>query len=183
MVEALDQLPPEAWPIIETLLNITMVTVAIWIGVTIFVWLRRSMSNLTPVNAASKNDRAQPDFLSVDSKARAQAEARGETFDKALEKEERAAALAAARGGRTQRTMSQRLTALLSLFMSLFTLATMVFGAIWQVTRMGQMMSEYSTVERIITVVQNHPLSFSIAALVIGFHIFQFFADRQWKEG
>ena len=183
MDEALNQIPPEAWPLVELLLNTTMVSVAIWIAVTIFVWWRRRASNLTPVNAAQANDNAAPDFLSVDKKARDQAEKRGEAFDKALEEEERAAAMAAARGGRTQRTMSQRLAGLLSFFMSLFTLATMIFGAIWQVSRMGQLMEEYSTVERIATVVQNHPVSFSVAALVIGFHVFRFFTDRQWKEG
>lgn len=183
MGDAINQIPPEAWPLIELLLNITMATVAVWVAISVFVWWRRSASNLTPVNAASRNGSARPDFLSVDRKARAQAEARGEAFDKELEKEERAAALAAARGGRTRRTMSQKLAGMLSFFMSLFTLATMIFGAIWQVSRMGQLMEEYSTFERMVTVVQNHPVSFSVAALVIGFHVFRFFTDRQWKEG
>ncbi|MEC7289029.1 MAG: hypothetical protein VXW22_02885, partial [Pseudomonadota bacterium] len=67
--------------------------------------------------------------------------------------------------------------------MSLFTLATMIFGAIWQISRMGQLMQEYSTTERILAVVQNHPVSFTVAVLVIGFQVYRFFSDRQWKEG
>jgi len=183
MTETLNTIPPEAWPLIELLFNITMATVGIWLAITVFVWWRRSASNLTPVNAAGRNKSAQPDFLKVDDQARAQAEARGEAFDKQLVRQEREAAKAEARGGRERRSASQKIAGLLSFLMSLFTLATMIVGAIWQVSRMGQLMQEYSTFERIVAVVQNHPISFSVAALVIGFHVFRFFTDRQWKEG
>ena len=80
-------------------------------------------------------------------------------------------------------TVSERLARFVSFFMSLFTLATMIFGAIFQVTRMGDMMREYSTTERILTVIQNHPISFTIAGLVIVFQIYRFFVDRNWQEG
>lgn len=183
MNEALSQIPPEAWPLIDLMFNITMVMVAAWLAITVFVWWRRSASNLTPVNAASKNQAAQPDFLNVDHKARGEALAKGDAFGKALEKRERAEAAAAARAGRSTRSAAQRIAGLLSFFMSLFTLSTMVFGAIWQISRMGQMMREYSTLERLFAVVQNHPISFTVAILVIGFHVFRFISDRQWKEG
>lgn len=183
MTETLNQIPPEAWPLIELLFNLTMATVGLWLAITIFVWWRRSASNLTPVNAVSRSETAQPDFLKVNEKARAQAEARGEAFDKQLERQEREAARAEAHGDRRPRSASQRIAGLLSFFMSLFTLATMIFGAIWQVSRMGQLMQEYSTFERITAVIQNHPISFSVIALVIGFHVFRFITDRQWKEG
>jgi hypothetical protein len=164
------------------LFNLTMLSVLAWLTITVFVWWRRSASNLTPVNAAKKNNRAEPDFLSVDSKAREAAEARGEAYGKALDRQEKEAAKAEARGGRPARSTTQHIAGLVSFLMSLFTLATMIFGAIWQVSRMGQLMQEYSTTERIFAVIQNHPISFSIAALVIGFQIFRFFSDRQWKE-
>lgn len=182
MNEAIEQIPPEAWPLIELLLKITVLAAVVWLAATVFVWWRRSASNLTPINAANKNSNAEPDFLSVDHKARSQAEARGEAFDKKLEKEERAAAKAAARGGRTQNQTTQKLAGIVSLFMSLFTLATMILGSIWQVSRMGQMMQEYSTFERISAVVQNHPISFAVAAVVIGVHVYRFLSNRQWKE-
>ena len=190
MPETLNQIPPEAWPLIDLLFNITMVSVAIWLAITIFVWWRRSASNLTPVNAAGKNKNAQPDFLKVDQSARSEAIERGESFDKEIERRERAEARAAARAHQPRGTVSERLARFVSFFMSLFTLATMIFGAIFQVTRMGDMMREYSTtgvnVGREVadlTVIQNHPISFTIAGLVIVFQIYRFFVDRNWQEG
>ncbi|MEP1144295.1 MAG: hypothetical protein ABJH52_11305 [Henriciella sp.] len=182
MSETLEQIPPEAWPLIELLLNITMVSAAIWLAVTVFIWWRRSASNLTPVNAAQKNANAQPDFLSVDHKARAEAVERGEKFDDKLEKQERAAAKAAARGGRTRTNLVQKLAGFISLFMSLFALGSMISSAIWQVSRMGGMMKDYSTFESLSKIITEHPISVSVAALVIGVHIYQFLSNRQWKE-
>ncbi|MEM6651945.1 MAG: hypothetical protein AAGA72_01790 [Pseudomonadota bacterium] len=183
MPETLNQIPPEAWPLIDLLFNITMVSVVIWLAITVFVWWRRSASNLTPVNAADKNKTAQPDFLKVDQRARSEAIERGESFDKEIERREREEARAAARAHQPRGTVSERLARFVSFFMSLFTLATMIFGAIFQVTRMGDMMREYSTTERILTVIQNHPISFTIAGLVIVFQIYRFFVDRNWQEG
>lgn len=183
MSETLDQIPPEAWPLIDLLFNITMVAVAIWLAITVFVWWRRSASNLTPVNAADKNRKAQPDFLSVDHKARAEAVQRGETFDREIERREREEARAAAQTQRPRTTVSQQLARFVSFFMSLFTLATMIFGAIFQVSRMGSMMREYSTAERIVAVVQDHPISFTVAGAVILFQVYRFFVDRNWQEG
>ena len=183
MSETLNQIPPEAWPLIELLFNLTMASVGIWLAITVFVWWRRSASNLTPVNAASSDRKAQPDFLEVNKKARAEALERGEAFDKEIERRQREEVKAEARKGRNKATTGQRMARFLSFFMSLFTLATMVFGAIFQVTRMGQMMKEYSTLERIAAVIQNHPISFSVATLVIGFQVYRFFVDRNWQEG
>ena len=184
MNDVLDQIPPEAWPLIDILFNLTMAATGIWLAITVFVWWRRSASNLTPVNAATKDSGAQPDFLKVDEKARAEAIERGEAFDKEIERREREAERAkAAAAGRTPLTVSQRLARFLSFFMSLFTLATMIFGAIFQVTRMGQMMEQYSTADRIFTVIQTHPISFTVATLVIVFQVYRFFVDRKWQEG
>ncbi len=183
MNETLEQIPPEAWPLIETMLNITLITAAIWLALTVFVWWRRNASNLTPVHAAGKNKSADPDFLSVDNKAREAAKAKGEAFEKDLARQEREAERAAARGERPPASATRRIAGFVSFLMSLFTLATMIFGAIWQISRMGQLMQEYSTTERILAVVQNHPVSFTVAVLVIGFQVYRFFSDRQWKEG
>lgn len=183
MSVTLEQIPPEAWPLIDLLFNLTMATVGIWLALTVFVWWRRSASNLTPVNAADKNKNAQPDFLKVNKAARAEALERGEAFDKEIERREREEARAQAKSSQASLTLTHRAARFLSFFMSLFTLATMIFGAIFQVTRMGDMMKEYSTFDRILTVVQNHPVSFSIAMLVIIFQIYRFFTDRKWQEG
>ena len=181
MQETLDQIPPEAWPLIDLLFNLTLAAAGIWLAVTVFVLWRRHASNLTPVNAASKSRRAQPDFLKVDQKARDEAIARGESFDKELERREREEAAEAA--GKRHMTLSERIASFVSFYMSLFTLATMVFGAIFQVSRMGSMMQEFSSIERILTVIQNHPIAFTVASLVVIFHVYRFFAHRQWQEG
>lgn len=180
MQETLDQIPPEAWPLIDLLFNLTMAAAGIWLAITVFVLWRRHASNLTPVNAASKRKSAQPDFLEVDHKARKEAIARGESFDKELARREREEARAAQR---SPATLSQKIASFISFYMSLFTLATMIFGAIFQISRMGAMMQEYSSFERILAVIQNHPIAFTVASLVVVFHIYRFVAHRQWQEG
>lgn len=181
--EAYDQIPPDAWPLIELLLNITLVVVGVWVVLSIFVHLRRRASNLTPVNTARKNSKSSPDFLKVDTKARKAAIARGKSFEKELDQIEREEARAEARIRRGKATVGQRLAGLVSLFMSLFTLATMIYGAIFNVTRMGRLMTEYSAQDRVLAVVKAHPVAVVIASLVIAYHIYNFFSDRKWKEG
>lgn len=178
MQETLDQIPPEAWPLIDLLFNVTLVVGVLWLALTIFVLWRRSASNLTPVNAARKSKKAQPDFLKVDEKAREAAMERGEAYDKELEAQERARS-----GKKDPISLSERIASFVSLFMSLFSLATMVFGAIFQVSRMGTMMQEYSSVERIQAVLEAHPIAFIVASLVIVFHIYRYFTQRKWQEG
>ena len=125
MQETLDKIPPEAWPLIDLLFNLTMASIGIWLVLTVFVWMRRRASNLTPVNAAHKRKDAQPDFLKVDDKAREEAIKRGEEYDKDLERQARKRAKS-----KDPASLSERFASFVSLFMSLFTLATMVFGAV-----------------------------------------------------
>ena len=141
---------------------------------------RRSASNLTPVNAAARNRKVDPDFLSVDEKGRAEALQRGDQYEKDLAQKERDE-LRALKRENGPMTLSKRIAQFFSLFMSLFTLATMILGSIWQVTRMGDMMSSYSTPERIMAVIGNHPIAFTVATLVIVYHIYRFFVDRKWE--
>jgi hypothetical protein len=181
--DTLDKIPPEAWPLIEKMLTITMAVVGLWIVISIFVFLRRRASNLTPVNAARKNRKAAPDFLNVDKKARKAAMAQGKGFEKELLQRDNDEARAARLAARANASVGQRIAGLISFLMSFFTLATMIYGAIFQVTRMGQMMQDYSTIERVTTVVQAHPFAFIIATLVIIYHVYRFVAGRKWKEG
>lgn len=180
---AIEQIPADAWPMIDLIVTIMFVAVGIWLFIAIFVYLRRVASNLTPVNAAQKNKKAAPDFLKVDKKARKAAIARGKNFEKDLDRMERDEARAEAKARRSNATLGQRIAGLVSLFMSLFTLATMIFGAIFNVSRMGRMMKDYSAQDRIVAVVKDHPIAVAIASLVIAYHIFKFFSDRKWKEG
>ena len=179
MSETLEQIPPEAWPLITMLLNVTMAVALVWFLATVFVWWRRQASNLTPVQAAGKKRAAQPDFLNVDQTARAEAIARGAAFDETLEKREREEA----RANVKRISLAGRIAGLISLVMSLFTLATMIYGAIFQVSRMGSLMEEYSSFERMGTVVANHPIAFAVTTLIIVVHVYHFFKRRQWQEG
>ena len=82
------QIPPEAWPFIDLLFNITLVAALIWGAISLFIYLRRRALNLTPVSAARTNEQAQPDFLKVDEKARAEALQKGEAFEQKLSAQE-----------------------------------------------------------------------------------------------
>ncbi len=181
--DTLDKIPPEAWPLIDLLFNLTMAAAGIWLAITVFVIWRRKSSNLTPVNVPDKNRKAQPDFLKVDKKARQTAINRGESFDKELQRREREEARNKARKNRDPSSIGQRIAGLITLIMSLFTLASMIYGSIFTVTRMGGMMEEYSTQERIVAVIQNHPIAFAITVLVIIARIFTFFTKRNELEG
>lgn len=175
-----DKIPPEAWPFIDSLFTITLVLTIIWVVLSVFLMWRRRASNLTPVNAASKSKAAQPDFLSVDQKSRQAAIERGEGFDKELERRERSEA---GEPKKSALSMSQQIASIITFLMSLFTLATMIYGAIFQVSRMGMLMQEYSSVERIYTIVERHPIAFVFASMVVIFHIYHFVSQRKWKRG
>jgi len=182
MQEAVDGIPPDAWPLIDFLMNATLICVAVWVLISLFVYIRRRASNLTPVHSAKTNKKASPDFLKVDTKARKQAIERGDDFEKDLRRAEKEEARAHARALRGKATLGQKIAGLASLLMSLFTLATMVFGAIFHVSRMGTMMTNYSSGERITKVIETHPIAFSVAAFVIFYQIYRYFAGRKWKE-
>src|SRR5687768_3481576 len=88
MQNVLDRIPPEAWPLVDRLIPITVAVAAIWLALSIFVYWRRRAANLTPVTAPRRNKDAQPDFLNVDHKARREAIERGEAFERELEERE-----------------------------------------------------------------------------------------------
>ncbi|WP_084421379.1 hypothetical protein [Henriciella litoralis] len=165
--EYVSQIPPEAWPLIETVLRVTAVVTVIWLAITLFILLRRNASNLTPVHAARKDQADQPDFLTVDQGARREALARGDQFGETLKAREDAEAKAAkgAVAGKPISLAGQIFRGL-SFLMSLFSLLTMIIGSIWQIGRMGNLMKEYNTVERITTVIEHNPVSFTMVLLV-----------------
>ncbi|MAN45954.1 MAG: hypothetical protein GYB49_08885 [Alphaproteobacteria bacterium] len=183
MQDTLNQIPPEAWPFIDLMFNLTMAAAGIWLGLTVFVLWRRHASNLTPVNSAEKSRKAQPDFLKVDHKARAEAIKRGEAFEKELDQRDIAERKAEAKRQREKVGLLQRLSGIVALVMSLFTIVSIIYGSIFTVTRMGDMMEEYSTAERMIAIIQTHPIAFSVCVIVILARIYTYFAKPAQKEG
>ena len=182
MDETLRSIPAEAWPLIDLLFNITCVVTAIWLVTTIFLSWRRSASNLTTSSSASPNRKATPDFLSVDKKARKEAVERGEAFDRDLDKQERDDERRARRLAHGKATGISRIARLISLFMALFSLATMISGTVFQVTFMGKIWEQYSATERLIGVVTAHPIGVGVTALVILYNLVTFVINRKWEE-
>lgn len=192
MQETLDRIPPEAWPIIEILFNVTMAMAGIWLAITVFVVWRRHASNLTPVHAASRNRRAQPDFLKVDRKAREAAIRRGEAHEAGLDArdaaEEKAAAEAAAAAAKAAKaaepaTFAQRIAGIVAFLLSLFTLLSIIVSSIFTISRMGDYVGEYTAWERITGIVMAHPIAFTICVLIILARIYTQFFPSAKKEG
>lgn len=192
MQETLDRIPPEAWPIVELLFNLTMAAAGIWLAITVFVVWRRHASNLTPVHAASRNRRAQPDFLKVDKKARAEAIKRGEAHEADLdareEAEAKAAREAAAAAAKAERekgpmTFAQRMAGFVTFLLSLFTLLSIITSSIFTITRMGDYVGEYTVWERVVAIIKQHPIGFTICVLIILARIYTQFFPSAKKEG
>lgn len=178
MPDIAESIPPEAWPLIDQLFRATLIAAIIWILLTGFVMWRRSASNLTPVQAAKTNKKSQPDFLKVDQSAREAAIKRGERFDEELERQEQ---LAARGGAPSISSIGQRAAGIVTFLMSLFSLAAMIYGSIIQVSRMGKMISDYSTLDKILTVIKTHPIAFSVAVFVIIYQTHRFISQRKWQ--
>ncbi len=168
-----DQLP--AW--IELALWSSVALAAVWLLLTIFVHLRRSASNLTPVNAPSAKKSATPDFMKVDKKARAAQIKRGEQYEKELVHRE--AAEAKASGVVKRATFLQRLAGFATLLVSIFSLLSTAIGVIMQVDRMG---STFGQTDQLVRIVQKYPIPFAVCAFVIGYYVVMFFVQKQWKR-
>ena len=182
MDETLRSIPADAWPVIDILFNVTCVVTAIWLATAVFIWWRRSASNLTTASSASPNRKATPDFLSTDEKARKEAIKRGEQFDRELDKQEREDERNARRLARRKETGISRITRLISLFMALFSLATMISGTVFQVSFMGRLWDQYSASERLLGVVTAHPIGVGVTVLVILYNLVTFVTNRKWEE-
>lgn len=178
----LDDIPPDAWPWIDLVFNLTFVVVGVWLAITVFVLWRRSASNLTPVTSVERNRKAEPDFLSVDEKARREAVERGERFDRELDKRDREEASDLRRRSARPRGPLQRIAGLISLFMAVFSLLSVGVSVVWQVGVMGRMLEEYSAGDRLMLVIQKHPIGVTIALMVIAYHVYRFFTDRKWEQ-
>lgn len=181
MQNVLDRVPPDAWPLVDRLIQITVGVAAIWLALTIFIYWRRRAANLTPVTAPRPNKHAQPDFLNVDHKARREAIERGEAFEQQLQEREAEEARRAEMVALGSATSAGRLARIASLVLSVFTLLTMIVGSILNVGKMGELMQNYSTGERIVAVIRAHPIGTAVIVLVVAAALFQFFNERRWR--
>lgn len=176
-----DVAAPESWPSIDLILNGTLVAAGVWLAASLAIRWRRRAWNLTPVDAASKNKKAQPEFLSVDNKAREEARERGDAFEARLVEREKRDGQADLARAEAPLSFGRRLAGFAALGMSVFSLLTMIFGSIWQVSWMGRLLDEYSADGRLMAVVKSHPIAVAVAALVVLYHLFTFINDRKWQ--
>lgn len=181
MEDALNSVPPEAWPLITALFNVTIVVTLLWALWSGFVFFRRRASNLTAVSGAHPNRRAQPDFLSVDAKARKDALKRGEAYDEALARRDLREEREARQALRRKETALSKIGRIVSFAMALFSLATMISGTVFQVSIMGRYWEQYSAGERLMAVVQEHPIGVTVTVGVILFNVITFVSNRKWE--
>jgi hypothetical protein len=179
MEQTLEQIPPEAWPIIDLLFNLTMAAAGIWLAVTAFVIWRRHASNLTPVNAAERSSKAQPDFLKVDQKAREEAIERGDKYDKVLDRRDAAEAASRLKPAKS----AQKAAGLAAFVMSVFTVMSVISSSIFTVTHVGNLANEFSAWDRARAIIENHPIAFTVCVLIILARIYTHFFPPAEKEG
>ena len=173
------ELPQQPSPWLDLLLWATTAAAVLWLVIGAAWRWRREATNLTVVERTSGGPR--PRFTTVDHGSRAEALGRANDAREALDRrdaEER-------RGGPSPPASKVRIASrsarLLALFMSLFSLCTLVAGAIWQVTWLGVMWEKWSAGDRILAAIQTHPLASLACALVITSHLVTFVRERSWN--
>ncbi len=179
---AIEQIPPEAWPVIDLMFRITIALTIIWILLELIAWWRRRAYNLTIASTARRNKEAQPDFLNVDNKAREKAIERGEDYEEKLEERERQEALEALKAAKEPVTIASRIASVATFLMSVFTLITGFSGAIFGVGRIGGYLEDATTAGKFEYLIQEHPIGCIIVAFVIGYHIWRYFAEKKWEK-
>ena len=180
--QAIDQIPPDAWPFIDLMFRITIALAIIWIVLVLIAWWRRRAYNLTVASTARKSKKAQPDFLSVDKKAREEAIERGERHEKHLEEREREEALAALKAAKEPVTWASRIASAATFLMSLFTLLTGFAGTVLGVGRMEGYLVEAGTDGKIEYLLREHTIGCIVVVLVIAYHIWRYVAEKKWKK-
>ncbi|MEP3050449.1 MAG: hypothetical protein ABJP48_03460 [Erythrobacter sp.] len=178
----IDQIPPDAWPFIDLMFQITISLTLIWLVLELIGWWRRRAYNLTVAGTASQNKKAQPDFLKVDEKARKEQIARGERHEEMLDAREREEALAALKAAKGPVSIASRIASMATLLMSLFTLLSGLSGAVFSVGRMSSYLEEAGTTGRLEYVLTEHTFGCVVAVFVIGYNIWRYFSEKKWKK-
>ncbi|MDB4778103.1 hypothetical protein OAG68_01475 [bacterium] len=167
---------PENWSIdVDLLISVTVGVALIWLALTIFIYWRRSSTNLTPVDVPKANPDAQPDFLSVDKKKQKAALKRGDEYARQL-----------AKANQENRDPSQptpvrwlrKAAGYAALFLAMVLVATVAMGCIWPDSYVGELLSEYSAENRLADIIQSNPISLIVALLVILVKATQFLGMR-----
>lgn len=176
--DAIDRIPPEAWPLIDITAKVTVAIALVWIFLALVAWWRRRAYNLTIASTAKRNKDAQPDFLTVNKKAREEAIARGAAHEAELTERERLEALAASSGLKK----GSHIARIAALLMSLFTLACSIMGVVGNVGAMEKSVQNLTASGKIQYIIQQHPIATIIIVLVIAYNIYHYVTHRKWEE-
>lgn len=181
---AIERIPPDAWPMIDQMFKITIALLAVWIVLALVAWWRRRAYNLTVASTHSRSKKAQPDFLSVDKKAREKAIERGEAHEEALDERDEAEAEAAAALAAADKPvgLAKRLAAVATTAMSVFTLLTAISGAALNVGKMDEQVKQLTAGGKIEYLLKEHTFGVIVVLLIIAFQIWKFIKKEKWKE-
>ncbi|MEO5938003.1 MAG: hypothetical protein ABIQ43_03225 [Sphingomonas sp.] len=179
MQDAIDRIPPEAWPLIDIAYKVTLAVVALWIFLALVAWWRRRAYNLTIASTARRNKKAEPDFLHVDKEAREAAIERGHEHETELTERERVEAEVAA--GRDPVDLSKRIAKMAALLMSVFTLVCSFLGVVGNVGAMEKSVQNLTASGKIQYVITEHPIGTIIVVLVIAYNVWDYFTNRKWE--
>ncbi len=166
----------------ELLSRLTLGVAAAWLAWSAFEGWRQRASNLTAVASAPANPNARPGFLDVDHAARGAAVDRGQAYDAKLSAREAEAERLAARATVESAARGSRLAGFAAAAMSVFTLASMVFGACTQIAWMGRYAEDLSAPGRLASIIEGHPYATAAAALVVLFHVYRYVSSRRWSR-
>ncbi|MEL7199717.1 MAG: hypothetical protein AAGL10_15510 [Pseudomonadota bacterium] len=180
--QAVDRIPPDAWPIIDILFRVTIALAILWVVLSLIGWWRRRAYNLTVASTAGRNKKAQPDFLNVDEKARKEQIKAGERHEDVLEDREKEEALAALKAAKEPVTLASRLASAATFVMSLITLLTGFSGAILGIGRIEGQLAQAGTAGKLEYLITEHTIGCIIVAFVIGYKIWRFVAEKKWKK-
>ncbi len=169
------ELLPENWTNVDLLLKSTMIAGLAWLALTVFIYWRRSVTNLTPVDVPAPNRAAQPDFLSIDHSKAKSALRRGDQFEKTLNRQERIAA------GHTTAKTIRTICGYAAVVLSVLSLLTVLAGSIWPESIAGQLLADVSKEGRMLEVVQAHPIALSIALFAVCLSVWRLAAGQKQK--
>jgi hypothetical protein len=179
---AIERIPPDAWPMIDIMFKITIGLFAVWIFLALVAWWRRRAYNLTVASTHKRSKKAQPDFLSVDQKAREKAIDRGEEHEEELDERDEAEAEAADAAVGKPVGLAKRLASIATTAMSIFTLLTAISGAVLNVGKMDDQVAELTSAGKIEYLLKEHTFGVIVVLLIVAFQVWKFFNKEKWKE-
>lgn len=179
--DLVDQIPPDAWPVIDMAFKVTIALVLIWLALAVIAFWRRRAYNLTIASTARRSKKAQPDFLKVDKKARERAIDRGERHEEMLDEREEGDAEAALKAAKEPVGIAKRIAEALSVFASLFTLGAAIAGVVANVGKMGEYVENLSTWGRIQYLLAHHTIGVIVVLVVVAHQIYKYVSGKKWK--